>query len=632
MTTSLPPDSAIFNVTASVFQRSAGRSAVAAAAYRSASKLTDERIGEEFDYTKKSVVDSFILAPDDAPAWVYDRAELWNRAEAAESRKNGVVAREVLISIPRDIPELDRIAFAREAVAPYVEAGAIVDVAYHRPPAIDGGEQPHFHVMLSTRRLDASQPHGFATVKNASLISMFESGGRHGGGKRGDALKAERERIATVMNGFLAAAGSTRRADHRSNAARGLDREPEPKIGEGRLKASRKRKKGDRRTALVASIRATRIAENELASTEEEIMATNPTRQARSGIRPKSKLDFKAKLFRQRFPDLSHAEAWTKDFHFIDTATPGVTKIATKDGGHVEIHGRFAKVYGMRGQADALADALRAADDLEDIERLEELKTIQRKGSGLRQRRNPDEVPSLPADRLEAIADRWRSRGFTKVAVAPDGVWIEIGKCRIQDLGDELRIHGPAASDAAVRAMVEKAVAEWGSEMEVYGEKAFKDSVWLESQRLGVAVYDQDTGELYEPSADVKKRFLADADHNRKKDEEIGMIRNHKAVAALVLEAAAGDKAALTKLETNDRQLADFVTLHLDDEQRGKLAGKPESEVVAALPQFRGYGKTARQKEDEDKKTRPAPNYALTPEEEAELEAANASDRRLEPK
>jgi hypothetical protein len=126
MATSLPPDAAIFNVRVSLFQRSAGRSAVAAAAYRSASRLEDRRIGEVFDYTKKKAEDSFIIAPANAPAWAYDREELWNRVEAAERRKDAVVAREVLVTIPRDIPEQDRRAFIEEAVAPYVAAGAVV--------------------------------------------------------------------------------------------------------------------------------------------------------------------------------------------------------------------------------------------------------------------------------------------------------------------------------------------------------------------------------------------------------------------------------------------------------------------------------------------------------------------------
>ncbi|WP_296740459.1 MobA/MobL family protein [Mesorhizobium sp.] len=609
MATSLPPDAAIFNARVSVFQRSAGRSAVAAAAYRSASRLVDERIGEVFDYRKKKTEDSFILAPPDAPAWAYDRAQLWNRVEAAEKRKDAVVAREVLITIPRDIPEEDRRAFAEATVVPYVAAGAVVDVAIHCPADVYGEEQPHIHAMIAPRCLDASQQSGFAKTRNAALTSMFESGGRHGG-ERGDALKAERERIASLMNAFLEAAGSGRRADHRSNAARGLDRDPEPTMGESRLATVKKRKRHDRRTSLVAGIRNTRILENQLFETEEEVMATNATRQARGGIRPRSRIDYKTRLLKERFPDLQNAEGWAAGLHFIDASVPGAVRIATKDGGHLEIRGRLAKVYGQRGQADALAAALRAADDLDDIERLEQLKSLRRKGNGARPRRNPEEAPQLPPDRVESLADRWRSRGYHQITEAPDGVWITIGKCRLQDLGDELRIHGPAASDAAVRAMISKAVDEWDSSLEVFGERAFKDQAWLEAQRQGVVVYDQDTGQLYEPSEDIRKAFEGDQHRIRAEHDEMTAIRNHKAVASLVLEAAAGDDDALKRLRANDRDLADFITLHLDDEQRGKLVGKPEADVVAALPAFRGYGKTAREAEEARRKAEGFPSLA----------------------
>lgn len=624
MPTSLPPTDALFHMTAKVFQRSQGRSAVAAAAYRSASKLTDERIGETFDYRKKPVVEAFILAPVGAPAWAGDRGELWNRVELGEKRNDAQVAREIEVSIPRDVPESKWRAFAEAVCADYVAAGAIVDIGIHCPADVYGEPQPHFHAMLTLRELDASTASGFAKAKNPAVNSFFTSGGRHGGGERGDALKTQRERVAAVMNDFLARSGSSRRASHLSNAARGIDREPEPVIGEGRKVAARRRGKGDRRTALVSRMRATRIAENELQKTEEEIMQTNPSRQAKGGIRPRTKLDFKSRLLRDRFPDLPSVGGWAASLHFIDTSTPGLTRIATRDGGHFEIRNHLAKVYGARGQADALVAALEATNDIDDIERLEELQSIQRKGSSLRQRRKPHEVPSLPADKVESLADRWRSRGYHKVTESKDGVWVEIGRCRLQDLGDELRIHGTAASDAAVRAMVEKAVAEWGSEVEVFGDRSFKDSCWLEAQRQGVAVYDQATGELYEPSEEVRRRFDADRSRIKSEDDEIEEIKRRKAIAALLLEAAAGDTEALARLRTNDQQLADFIVLHLDDEQRGKLVGKSEADVVTALRDFRTFGQAARELEDEKRNGEAAEGLtpdAMRPDSEAELEA-----------
>ncbi len=65
---------AIYRFAATVISRSKGRSSVAAAAYRSASELTDERTGTVHDYTRKSDVrHSEIIAPDDAPEWMRDR-------------------------------------------------------------------------------------------------------------------------------------------------------------------------------------------------------------------------------------------------------------------------------------------------------------------------------------------------------------------------------------------------------------------------------------------------------------------------------------------------------------------------------------------------------------------------------
>ncbi|TPN65706.1 hypothetical protein FJ980_33335 [Mesorhizobium sp. B1-1-5] len=168
--------------------------------------------------------------------------------------------------------------------------------------------------------------------------------------------------------------------------------------------------------------------------------------------------------------------------------------------------------------------------------------------------------------------------------------------------------------------MIEKAVAEWGSEIEVFGDRTFKDAAWIEAQRQGVTVYDQGTGELYQPSEDVRRSFEADRSRARSEGDELNAIKNHKAVAALVLEAAAGDKAALTKLETNDMELSDFVTLHLDDEQRGKLVGQPEADVVAALPEFRRFGKSARERENEKRKDAPEREnvFDVDPEDLAE--------------
>ena len=71
---------AIYHFSAKVIARSSGRSAVAAAAYRSASVLPDEREARTHDFSHKAdVVHSEILLPDGAPERWADRARAVER-------------------------------------------------------------------------------------------------------------------------------------------------------------------------------------------------------------------------------------------------------------------------------------------------------------------------------------------------------------------------------------------------------------------------------------------------------------------------------------------------------------------------------------------------------------------------
>ena len=86
---------ASYHLSVKTVKRSVGRSATAAAAYRAGERIACDREGRVYDYTRKQgIAGSFILAPVDAPDWAQDRAALWNAAEARESRRNAVVARE----------------------------------------------------------------------------------------------------------------------------------------------------------------------------------------------------------------------------------------------------------------------------------------------------------------------------------------------------------------------------------------------------------------------------------------------------------------------------------------------------------------------------------------------------------
>src|ERR1700678_3439033 len=124
---------AIYHFSAKVISRAAGSSAVASAAYRSASRLPDERLGRHHDFSNKAgVVHSEIMLPDGAPEHLGDRATLWNSVETGEVRKDAQLAREVEFAIAREMSQAQGIDLARDFVRQeFVDQGMVADLNVH---------------------------------------------------------------------------------------------------------------------------------------------------------------------------------------------------------------------------------------------------------------------------------------------------------------------------------------------------------------------------------------------------------------------------------------------------------------------------------------------------------------------
>ncbi|HUB72923.1 MAG TPA: Ti-type conjugative transfer relaxase TraA, partial [Solirubrobacteraceae bacterium] len=207
---------AIYHLSAKVISRADGRSAVAAAAYRSASELQDERLGRAHDFTSKAgVIHSEILLPEGAPARLADRATLWNEVEATEKRKDAQLAREIEIALPRELTKAQAIGLAQDFVREqFVARGMVADLNVHWGRTASGEDQPHAHVMLTMREVG---PDGF--------------GKKVRDWNRTELLVGWRARWAELANERLAELGHDIRVDHRSHAAQGIGLEPQNKIG-----------------------------------------------------------------------------------------------------------------------------------------------------------------------------------------------------------------------------------------------------------------------------------------------------------------------------------------------------------------------------------------------------------------
>ncbi|WP_425998111.1 Ti-type conjugative transfer relaxase TraA [Caulobacter sp. DWR1-3-2b1] len=213
---------AIYHFSAKVISRANGSSAVAAASYRSASRLHDEYLDRAHDFTNKAgVVHSEILAPNEASraAWP-DQATLWNAVEAGEKRKDAQLAREIEFAIPREMDQQQGIALARDFVQrEFVTRGMVVDLNVHWDIAEDGQPKPHAHVMLTMRG-----------------VAIGEDGIARFGAKVRDWNSTEflndwRGAWSEHVNERLAQLGIEARVDHRSFKDQGIDLEPQDKIG-----------------------------------------------------------------------------------------------------------------------------------------------------------------------------------------------------------------------------------------------------------------------------------------------------------------------------------------------------------------------------------------------------------------
>ena len=271
---------AIYHLEAKVVSRGAGRSAVAASAYLSCSRLYNDYDGIQHDYTKKQgLVWREVFLPAMAPPEWKDREQLWNAVEEVETAKDSRLAREFVVALPIELSREEQVELLQEFIREqFVSDGMCADAAIHDTD----GHNPHAHILLTVRPLDErgkwqyktekeylcmknGEERGFTaaefrTAKNdgwekqypykvgKKKVYMVPSTAEAQGFVRADKhpkstrygrqnpiserwnseeqLLTWRAAWADVTNLYLERAGRVERIDHRSNAARGIDEIP----------------------------------------------------------------------------------------------------------------------------------------------------------------------------------------------------------------------------------------------------------------------------------------------------------------------------------------------------------------------------------------------------------------------
>ncbi len=276
---------AIYHATLKVFSRSAGRSAIAAAAYRAGARLSDARTGTIHDYRRRRDVAAVdLFAPDESPTWANDPQHLWDRAEAAERRSNACVARELEVSLPVELTGQQRIELTHDLAQLLVARyGVAVMAAIHAPRAGLDPRNHHVHLLFSTRTLG---PSGFG-----GKVRILDD--RSTGAAEVRALRAE---VAGRINAALEKAGAMPRVDHRTlalqardaalrgdiDAVAALSREPTKHLGHAATAARRRGRPSSRVREHTDRLRANAALLREARCRAEALQRELQARRARS--------------------------------------------------------------------------------------------------------------------------------------------------------------------------------------------------------------------------------------------------------------------------------------------------------------------------------------------------------------
>ena len=168
---------AIYHLEAKVVSRGNGRSAVAASAYLSCSKMLNDYDGVQHDFTrKKGLIWQDVLLSEFAPPEWKDRSVLWNAVEKNEKTKNSRLAREFVPALPIELTPAQWQELLTDFIQNnFIADGMCADVAVHDP--YPPGHNPHAHIMVTVRPLDEKGNWQYKTEKEYLCVRNGEERG-----------------------------------------------------------------------------------------------------------------------------------------------------------------------------------------------------------------------------------------------------------------------------------------------------------------------------------------------------------------------------------------------------------------------------------------------------------------------
>ena len=166
------------------------------------------------------------------PAWAGHSPRLFWQAADEYEREKGAVYRELEVALPRELSPEERLGLVQEIIRRTCGSAHAYEWAIHCPKAaIEGGEQPHLHLMYSERVQDGIDRDPAQYFRRYNAKAPERGGCRKDSAGTKTRLFETRQMVAEVTNRHLERAGMDGRVDHRSLWERGINREAERHIG-----------------------------------------------------------------------------------------------------------------------------------------------------------------------------------------------------------------------------------------------------------------------------------------------------------------------------------------------------------------------------------------------------------------
>jgi hypothetical protein len=215
---------------------------------------------QQVRYIREGREDCVFTTSKNLPAWAAGKPHVFFQAAETYERANGIAFEEWKIALPQELSHRENMALTRDLIRAIAGDALPITYAFHAPRTLDDrAQQPHLHLLLSSRRND-----GLSRTAPQYFRRYNPQHPERGGARKAErlrqlgAVKDHRVVITDVINLHLERAGREARVHPETLERQGIARQPEPKLLPSESREYREAGKVSPRMQEVLEVRAQR--------------------------------------------------------------------------------------------------------------------------------------------------------------------------------------------------------------------------------------------------------------------------------------------------------------------------------------------------------------------------------------